>query len=230
MAETISLQDKLDYLDKTPWLSDAEKETLKNLFKTMNVNSQGAKEWKETMTKSLEFAEDTFRIESKDWEEVTDKDTNNEFLAKFVWKWVRVKANDSWNVVECLEDCIIGDQKCNKGEQLFIDYDIFIDYVAKDKGCSIQEAEARYMMTIKELKEKMKDKPSGSEAYKKFQAEEINGHNAGCWNPLVKKFYGVGERSYIWLVGGVSAGFNQNDRYCYTDYREFGFSGRLLKN
>ena len=132
--------------------------------------------------------------------------------------------------MECLEDCIIGDQKCNKGEQLFIDYDIFIDYVAKDKGCSIQEAEARYMMTIKELKEKMKDKPSGSEAYKKFQAEEINGHNAGYWHPDAESLYNLGRRSSVRLVGGATAGFYRNRRYYDTGSREFGFSGRLLKN
>jgi len=84
-------------------------------------------------------------------------------------------------------------------------------------------------MTRDELKEKMKDKPSGSEEYKKFFNEEVNGHLAGFWNSYNEGFSNVGERSNFWLAGGNNASFNQyrwNCNYC----RHFGWGGRLLKN
>ena len=42
------------------------------------------KESKETLTKSLEFEEDTFKIDSKGWKEVTNKDKDDPILSKFV--------------------------------------------------------------------------------------------------------------------------------------------------
>ena len=79
-------------------------------------------------------------------------------------------------------------------------------------------------------KEKMKDKPNDSEEYKKFFNEEVNDHLAGCRYQNNKRFYDVGERSGVWLVGGDCAGFNQSTSSSSNKGRGFGFSGRLLKN
>ena len=187
-------------------------------------------ESKEIATKSLEFEKDTFKISSEWWEEVTKETAKkNPVLQKFLDKGIKVKANATWDVVEYMEDTVNWELLCKKWEQIFIDYDKFVDYVALDKQCSREEVEKRYLMTRDELKEKMKDKPSGSEEYKKFFNEEVNGHLAGFWNSYNEGFSNVGERSNIWLAGGNNASFNQyrwNCNYC----RHFGWGGRLLKN
>jgi len=85
-------------------------------------------------------------------------------------------------------------------------------------------------MTVDELKEKMKDKLSGSEEYKKFFNDEVKGHLAGYWFPHYERFYGIGERSDVWLAGGNNAYFRQDKWSRDGDDRNYGFSGRLLKN
>ena len=85
-------------------------------------------------------------------------------------------------------------------------------------------------MTKEEFKEKMKDMPRNSAEYKDFYNKEIKGHLAGFWVPRDKRFYGVGERSNVWLVGGNGAGFHADEWYQIGIYKSFGFSGRLLKN
>ena len=52
---------------------------------------------------------------------------------------------------------------------------------------------------------------------------------AGYWLPDNEIFYGIGVRSYVWLAGGYIAYFGQNEWYRYNDNRDYGFSGRLLK-
>ena len=184
------------------------------------IRAQKAKEKKEKKEKLL-FEEDTFKIDSKWWKEATDKD--DPITGKFVDKWIRVKANPTWDVVEYLK----GDAKW---EQIFITYDAFIREVCKAKNCSKEEVEKKYLMTIDELEEKMKDKPDGSEEYKKFFNQEIKDHLAGYWDPHDRKFYSIGGRSDVWLVGGGNATFIQS--LWHWDYNDsgYGFSGRLLKN
>lgn len=62
----------------------------------------------------------------------------------------------------------------------------------KAKNCSKKEAEKKYLMTVDELKEKKKDKPSYSEEYKKFFNDEFNGHLAGYWHPYNERFDSIG--------------------------------------
>lgn len=192
--------------------------------KTEEIWKTDKKESKETATKSLEFEKNTFKIDSKGWKEVTNKDKDDPILGKFVWKKPKVKVNATWDVVEYLEWPA-------KWEQIFITYDAFIREVMKTKNCSQKEVEEKYMLTIDELKEKMKDKPTDSKNYKKFFNEECNGHLAGYRHPDTKLFYAVGEQSSIWLVGRLYADFIQNNRW-YSGYNHggYGFSGRLLKN
>lgn len=236
-----SLNKKLHAIDNISALDDIEKRAMKDLLINMNdkvddtklkksekkwneMESRKAGESKETSTKSLEFENDTFKIDSKWWREVTNKDKDDPFLGKFVWKKPKVKANDTWDVVEYLD----GDAKW---EQIFITYDAFIREVKKAKNCTTQEeVEKKYLMTEDELKEKMKDKPSGSKEYEKFYNQEVKDHLAGYWDPGDEKFSDVGGRSGVWLVGGGSADFGQTE-WNWGDYgRECGFSGRLLKN
>ena len=99
----------------------------------------------------------------------------------------------------------------------------------KAKNCSKEEVEKKYLMTIDELQEKMKDKPSGSDEYKKFFNEEVNGRLAGCWIPYGKTFGDIGVRSSVWLAGGGNADFDQGGWTRFNNYRNYGFSGRLLK-
>lgn len=224
-------------------LTDVEKEVViiekqKRLSANLNDNQKSQpgekKESKEIFTKSLEFEKDTFKVDSKWREEVTKKSAKkNPFLQKFLNKGIKIKANKEWNIVEFMEDTLHWHWNlvCKAGEQLFIDYDIFIREVKKFKNCSTQEVEEKYLMTDDELKEKMKDKPSGSEEYEKFFDEEIKDHLAGYWgNTDDWRFYNVGVWFYVWLVGGSVAGFGRNRWGQDKRGRNYGFSGRLLKN
>ncbi len=173
------------------------------------------KESKETLTKSLEFEEDTFKIDSKGWKEEKRNVYNKGEM--------KVKVNATWDVVEYLEWPA-------KWEQIFITYDAFIREVMKAKNCSKEEVEQKYLMTVDELKEKMKDKPDRSDEYKKFFNKEVKGHLAGYWNPNNDIFSNIGERSHVWLAGGDGADFDQYEWSWYNFNRNYGFSGRLLKN
>ena len=173
------------------------------------------KESKETLTKSLEFEEDTFKIDSKGW-----KEEKRDVYGKGQMK---VKVNATWDVVEYLEWPA-------KWEQIFITYDAFIREVMKAKNCSKEEVEKKYLMTVDELKEKMKDKPDGSDEYKKFFNKEVKDHLAGYWHPDDKRFLNIGARSNVWLAGGNNALFHQNFWTRSHNNRHCGFSGRLLKN
>ncbi len=173
------------------------------------VQNLQSTESKEVAKKSLEFEEDTFKIDSTSWKEETR--TVNGASQK-------VKVSPQGDVIEYLEWPA-------KGEQLFITYDSFIQYVAQAKWCSTQEVEQKYLLTKEELQAKMKQVN-----YTEFYNSQIKGHLAGFWNPNGKKCYDVGKRSDIWLAGGHNAAFNQNDWICNDNYASFGFSGRLLKN
>jgi len=192
----------------------------------------GEIESQETSKKSLEFEKETFYISSEGREEVTKESVKNyPILKKFLDKGIKVKANATWDVIEYMEDKIIdGEVRCKKWEQIFITYDAFIREVCKVKNCSQEIAEKKYLMTIDELEEKMKDKPSNSEEYKKFFNEEINGHLAGYWHPDNQRFDNIGVRSSVWLVGGNIAYFAQHKWHWNRNYRNYGFSGRLLKS
>ena len=212
-------------------LNEEERKMLLDALNKQMWTKKDMKETKEIFTKSLEFEKETFRISSEWWEEVTKETAKkNSALKKFLDKWIRVKANITWDVVEYMEDKINGNLKCKKWEQIFITYDAFISEVKKAKNCTQEEAEKKYLMTIDELQEKMKDKPSGSEAYKKFFNEEVNGSLAGYWDPTNKPFSYIGVRSHVWLVGGNTAYFSQHIWNWNYHNRYFGFSGRLLKN
>lgn len=52
---------------------------------------------------------------------------------------------------------------------------------------------------------------------------------AGYWYPYNEKFNHIGERANVWLAGGDDAGFYQNEWGRLNNTRNFGFSGRLLK-
>ena len=58
------------------------------------IQKQKEKESKETLTKSLEFEDHTFRISSEGFKEVTAESVkNNPNLQKFLDKGIKVKAN-----------------------------------------------------------------------------------------------------------------------------------------
>ena len=190
-------------------LNGKEKKLLLEALNTGEENSEKT-EQKESLEKSLEFEKDTFKIDSTWWKEPTE--------GKFAWNWVKV--NPAWDVIENLET----------GEQLFIDYDKFLGYVAEEKWCTPQEVEKKYLMTKEEFKEKMKDIPKHSDRYKDFYNNDIKGHLAGYWNPSNKRFFGVGGRSHMWVVDGYDAAFGAGGWFQFDSCKSFGFSGRLLKN
>lgn len=170
-------------------------------------------ESKETVTKSLEFENDTFKIDSTWWKE-------EERGAYPNWA-IKVKVNATWDVVEYL-----GSQA--KWEQIFITYDAFIREVMKAKNCSKEDVEKKYIMTVDEIKEKMKDKPNKSDEYKEFFNEEIKDYVAGFWSP--SSDFCLGGSFSMWLAGGSSAAFSQYGCDLYADSKNYGLSGRLLKN
>ncbi|HBB04718.1 TPA: hypothetical protein DCZ39_07685 [Patescibacteria group bacterium] len=65
--------------------------------------------------------------------------------------------------------------------------------------------------------------------YPDFYDKEIKPHLAGAYHPHGKKFYNVGQRCYIWLVGGDNMIFTKEGPDFEPDHSDFGFSGRLLK-
>ena len=85
-------------------------------------------------------------------------------------------------------------------------------------------------MTETELQEKMKDKPVGSKNYKNFYKKELKNNLAGYWNLCENCFDCIGERSNIWLVGGKNTYFSYHEWELRPYLRNYGFSGRLLKN
>ena len=204
-------------------LKNYTKEELMMLAETKGETSD-SKESKETFVKSLEFEPDTFKIDSTGWKEVTDADKDDPIFGKFVGKEPKVKVNVTWDVVEYLDWPA-------KGEQIFITYDAFIREVKEDKNCIQEEVETKYLMTVDEFKEKMKDKTWNSEEYKKFFDQEVEWHLAGYCNPYHNKgFWNMGNRSQIWLAGGGNADLGKN-KWGLSNYGTgFGFSGRLLKN
>jgi hypothetical protein len=118
-----------------------------------------------------------------------------------------------------------------KGEQLFIDYNSFIKHVAEAKNCSIEDVETKYLMTIQEFRQKMADKPKGSEEYKDFYNKEISGKEAGYWGSTRQRHCILDNRcSNIWLSGGLNIKFYDTEWDRNDCAKEYGFSGRLLKN
>jgi hypothetical protein len=86
-------------------------------------------------------------------------------------------------------------------------------------------------MTKTEFNEKMKDMPSGSKKYNDFYDKEIKNHLAGFWSPVYNKLFNDGESSCVWLVDGNSVDIDENIADNNSlNHKEFGFSGRLLKN
>lgn len=189
-----------DYLSSLQGTQKAKKEEL-----ATNLSSES----KEVAKKSLEFEEDTFKIDSSDWKEETRTVNGKDAI---------VKVSPQWDVLEYLEWPA-------KGEQLFITYASFIQYVAQAKWCTVQEAEQKYLLTKEELQTKMKQV-----YYKDFYNTQIKWHLAGYWDPNDKKCFFVGTRSKVWLAGGRNAGFSQHNWNCNKFYASLGFSGRLLKN
>lgn len=169
-------------------------------------------ESKEVIEKSLEFEDETFKINSDNWKEeerIVDGSSQ------------KVKVSPQWDVLEYLEWPA-------KWEQLFITYASFIKHVAQAKWCSVQEAEQKYLLTKEELQTKMEQVN-----YEKFYNSQIKGHLAGYWHWYREEcITGVG-RFNMWLAGGDEAVFNQvsyNSIKGDGENRSFGFSGRLLKN
>ncbi len=223
IVENLNEQERkklFDALNKKMWTNkEVELETMSEEHRETVEKKSEKKESKETLTKSLEFEKDTFKIDSKGWKE--------EEWEVYNQQPIKVKVNATWDVVEYLEWPA-------KWEQIFITYDAFIREVMKAKNCSQQEVEQKYLMTIDELQEKMKDKPSHSEEYKKFFINEVKDYLAGYWYPYNKKLLAIWRDSRVWLAGGNFANFDQNAWYAASADRTliygYGFSGRLLKN
>lgn len=209
-----SLQESLDYLDKTPWVSAIEKEALKKLLFTMNNHSEEIKWSKEKVTKSLEFEEDTFKIDSTGWKQ--------EARSIYGWWKIKVKVNAANDVIEYLE-------WPHKWEQLFIGYAAFITELCRAKNCSPQEAEQKYLMKIDELEENMQA-IRVAWIYHDFYTTEVENHLAGYLHPYRKVLEAIGKSSFIWLFDGYYARFSENGWFCWDrGNKEYGLSGRLLK-
>jgi hypothetical protein len=166
-------------LENVPGSEKVKKTYKKELFKEIVADEDYQKlprtktekkevkiESKEKLEKSLEFEEDTFKIDSRWWKLVTKNDKYDDVFGKFYSPKLRVKVNNTWDVVEYIDWPA-------KWEQLFIWYNAFIREVCKVKNCTQEEAEKKYLMTLDEFKQKMVDKPDDSEEYKKFFNEEV---------------------------------------------------------
>jgi len=196
------------------------------------ASSLQSSESKEVVEKSLEFAEDTFKIDSRDWPEVTREAVkDNPLLEKFLECRHRVTANITGDVMEYFA-------WLHKWEQLFIhDYRVvserekLLSYIAAAKWSSIEEVEKRYFLTEEELLEKMKDKPSESEAYKLWAEKNIpQEQRAGNWFIGNEDCHNVGKVSFILLAGGNYAWFSEDQRKIFNTWDLMRWSVRLLKD
>ena len=218
-------QDNASKILKRDEFKNLTKEELMILANAKSDKISDMQEYKEVIKKSLEFEKNTFKIDSTDWKEVTEADKDDSILAEFVGNDPKVKVNITRDVVECLEWPA-------KWEQIFLTYDAFIREVMKAKKCTQEEVESKYLMTLNELAQKMKDKPYASKKYKEFYNQEIKWHFGWYW---IKNKDGVSETedmSSVWLVGGKFANFDSTSHYLssYGSFTKLGFSGRLLKN
>ena len=158
----------------------------------------------------LNFGKKTFKIDGTWWKTPTE--------GKFAWKLVKV--NPAWDVTQDLKTW----------EQVFIDYDKFLDHMATNIWCTPQEFEAKHLITKKDFLEKMGDKPSDSAEYKAFYDDEgFENSLAGYWSSDDNKFHGIGKRCNVWLAGGDNVGFNKDWWDLDNNNKSSGFSGCLLK-
>lgn len=163
---------------------------------------------------SLEFQNENFKIDSSNWREV--EAWVNGFRKK-------MKISPQGDVREYVN-------WSQKGEQIFFDYQKFVNYVAESKGCSAHEVECKYLLTVDGLQEKMKGLITGSEKYQQWAISNIKRKDLAGYGKSNFSFCDVDARSNIWLVGGCYAYFSLS-RWDYIPTKSlFGFSGRLLKN
>lgn len=160
----------------------------------------------EKVEKFLEFEKDTFKINSTWWQEIVR------------W-WQKLKINKLGDIIEYLEWSA-------KWEQIFFDYKKFIQYVSVDKNCSPQEAEKKYMMTLRKFREKMK-KIDEAGTYKDLYNNEIKGHG---YLFAYERAISMGDTFGIWLANGHIALLTKDTWHTITHNKNFLASGRLLKD
>lgn len=185
------------------------------------------KESKEIFTKSLEFEWDTFKVDTTWWNEKT--------RGFYIWK-MKCKLDSDQFIIEYFDENF--DIFNVKWEQIFITYSIFVREVMKAKNCSKEEVEKKYLMTVDEFKEKMKDKPSDSDEYKEFFNKEIASHLSGWTLQYDATVSDVWDVSVVWLAGGSQVVFypdkfvirEVDGSHSYYPYYKQWCSGRLLKN
>lgn len=211
-------------------LKNYTKEELMILAEAKSNTVSDAQESKEVAKKSLEFEENTFKIDSTGWTVATELNSKqNPILHSFINPRRIVKVNWTGDVLEFLDWPA-------KWEQLFISYDAFIREVMKAKNCTQEEIETKYLMTTDEFQEKMANKPDNSEEYTSFFNKEISPVLPWYKNPANGRFNGVGECQIIRLSHGWVGSFLGTRAYAsYPRELESiedlgGFSGRLLKN
>lgn len=136
----------------------------------------------------MEWEEETFKIDSTDWKvELRKEQCYNDNI-----KEIKVKVSPAGDVFEFISGPA-------KGEQLFVKYENFLNYLAQAKGCTPAEAEMKYLMTRDEFSEKIKQIKASEGGYKAFLEKEIKNHQAGCWNSQMKCFR-TGDSWAIWLL------------------------------
>lgn len=198
-------------------ISDKTKETLIRDLLDKKILTQSP-HLTESNEKELipQFEENNLHIDS-DWRQ-TEKEIN-----LYDWWKMKVKVNLDWDVMEFV-------QWPSKGEQIFLTYDAFVFYACKQKHCSRQSLEKKYLPTPKKLILMAGDPWIDSPKYQKFHEANIRESQlTGYYIPRGDKLWNFAKRSCIWLAGGRDADFKNDKRNYDTGGRSYGFSGRLLK-
>lgn len=185
-------------------------------------DSKEKKESKETVTKSLEFEEDTFKIDSTWWDVIERKGWGYSGKSEMF----KVKISPDRDVYEFLE-------WPQKWEQIFCYYKSFIKYVAADKKCTVEQAEDKYLLSkyeflhILNMRER-REKISEYDQTREFVSNNLEQHMAGYFDNREKRFYSVGSRASFWLIDEGCA-LNRNWEVHRLEKNRIGCSGRLLK-
>ena len=187
------------------------------------------KESKE-ITKSLDFEDHLFKIDSSDndlWEDVYAEQGRAQ---------VKIKIKKTWDVVEYLDLSEFNDSPIYHNNrawrQVFVDYNNLINYIAENKDCSIEDVEKEYLITEDELKWKIN--VMTKDEYESFYTVLFNNCKVPVFSWETTWIYDRWFDIYIWLSGGKVAMIGMDKEFAVYNssdlWDSLGYGAILLKN
>ena len=187
-----------------PWKDSEQEKKLPNTDKSLDLVNN--------LNIPFKFEKKSFRIDSTWWKQV---------MAHTEWK-IPVLMNGDFKNGDVIEYLPWGSLDTRSWKQVFLDYDKFVGYVSKEKGCSPEEVPAEYLMTPDEFSEKMsklkkKDLDTFSWSLIESPEEElIYEYNIPYFIKTNGWIYKEPRSIYFWLAGG-KIGFISPSRWNIED-------------